>query len=104
MVPPTSVCNPAPIVPKMDRERTTIPRTTPSVRVTRKPSSSNCVVTMLFDTILPGLVPVASDVVPFCDASNYIALGGQYAHVGTAALGCPVERSSTVADPNHVRS
>jgi len=47
MLPPTSVCNPAPIVPKIERERTTIPRTTPSVRVTRNPSSSNCVVTML---------------------------------------------------------
>lgn len=53
MLPPTSVCNPAPIVPKIDRERTTIPRTTPSVLVTRKPSSSNCVVTMLCATIRP---------------------------------------------------
>ena len=51
MLPPTSVCSPAPIVPKIDRERTVIPRTTPSVRTTRKPSSSNCVVTMLCGTI-----------------------------------------------------
>ena len=40
---------------EIERERTTIPRTTPSVRVTRKPSSSNCVVTMLWATILPAL-------------------------------------------------
>ena len=39
-------------VPKIDRDRTVIPRTTPSVRTTRKPSSSNCVVTMLCRTAL----------------------------------------------------
>ena len=31
----------------MERKRTTIPRTTPNVRITRKPSSSNWVVTIL---------------------------------------------------------
>ena len=41
------------LVTQIDRERTVIPRTTPSVRVTRKPSSSNCVVTMLCATIRP---------------------------------------------------
>jgi len=46
---------PRSMVPKMDRDRTTIPRTTPSVRTTRKPSSSNCVVTMLCWTIRPAV-------------------------------------------------
>ena len=34
------------IVPKIERERTVMPRTTPSVRTTRNPSSVNAVVTM----------------------------------------------------------
>ena len=35
MFPPTRVCSEPPIVPKIDRERTVIPRTTPRVRLTR---------------------------------------------------------------------
>src|ERR1017187_2872590 len=45
MLPPTMVCKLAPMVPTMERERTTIPRTTPRLRFTRKPGSSNAVVT-----------------------------------------------------------
>src|SRR5664280_1201387 len=45
MLPPTMVCKLAPRVPTMERERTTIPRTTPRLRFTRKPGSSNAVVT-----------------------------------------------------------
>src|SRR5438270_7979118 len=46
MLPPTRVCNPAPIVPKIERERTMMPRTTPNVFRIRYPSSSNAVVVM----------------------------------------------------------
>src|SRR5437764_11661184 len=46
MLPPTSVCKPAPIVPKIERERTMMPRTTPNVFTIRYPSSSNAVVVM----------------------------------------------------------
>src|SRR6266404_2481978 len=46
MLPPTSVCNPAPMVPKIERERTMMPRTTPNVFTIRFPSSSNAVVVM----------------------------------------------------------
>jgi hypothetical protein len=35
MLPPTSVCSDPPMVPKIDRDRTMMPRTTPSVRVIR---------------------------------------------------------------------
>jgi hypothetical protein len=35
MFPPTIVCKLAPMVPKIERDRTTIPRTTPKVFVTR---------------------------------------------------------------------
>src|SRR5437667_1841122 len=45
ILPPTMVCRLAPMVPKMERERTTIPRTTPRLRFTRKPGRSNAVVT-----------------------------------------------------------
>src|ERR1019366_5604638 len=45
MLPPTMVCKLAPMVPTMERERTTIPRTTPRLRFTRKPGSSHAVVT-----------------------------------------------------------
>src|SRR5438270_13997476 len=46
MLPPTSVCKPAPMVPKIERERTIMPRTTPNVFTIRYPSSSNAVVVM----------------------------------------------------------
>src|SRR6267143_979739 len=46
MLPPTRVCKPAPIVPKIERERTMMPRTTPNVFTIRYPSSSNAVVVM----------------------------------------------------------
>src|SRR5437588_3898757 len=46
MLPPTSVCKPAPMVPKIERERTMMPRTTPNVFTIRYPSSSNAVVVM----------------------------------------------------------
>src|SRR5487761_61360 len=49
--PPTIVCSDAPIFPKMLRERTMIPRTSPSVRTTRYPGSSNAVVTMPISTL-----------------------------------------------------
>src|SRR5579871_6897585 len=51
MFPPTMVCNPAPIVPTMERERTTIPRTIPRLRFTRKPGNSNAVVTFSCGTM-----------------------------------------------------
>ena len=44
MLPPTSVCSDAPIVPNTDRERTVTPRTTPRFWVIRNPSSPNAVV------------------------------------------------------------
>src|SRR5437588_8805530 len=43
MLPPTIVCNDAPIVPRTDRERTVTPRTTPSVLTVRHPSIVNAV-------------------------------------------------------------
>ena len=46
MLPPTIVWSVPPIVPKIERERTVMPRTTPKVRTIRKPSSVNAVVTM----------------------------------------------------------
>src|SRR6476619_516333 len=47
MLPPTSVCSDAPIVPTMLRERTTMPRTRPMFRTMRHPGSSKAVVTSL---------------------------------------------------------
>src|SRR4029453_4905073 len=47
VLPPTSVCSDAPIVPTMLRERTTMPRTRPMLRTMRQPGSSNAVVTSL---------------------------------------------------------
>src|SRR5438132_1392438 len=44
MLPPASVCSDAPIVPKIDRERTVMPRTTPRFLETRKPSRVKVVV------------------------------------------------------------
>ena len=46
MFPPTRVCNPAPMVPKIERERTMMPRTTPKVFTTRYPGNSKAVVVM----------------------------------------------------------
>src|SRR5271156_26742 len=46
MLPPTSVCRLAPRVPKTDRERTTIPRTTPRFLTILYPGSSRAVVTI----------------------------------------------------------
>ena len=45
MLPPKIVCNDAPIVPTMLRDRTTIPRTTPRFSMTSNPGSSKAVVT-----------------------------------------------------------
>src|SRR5215471_16604814 len=59
--PPTMVCSPAPIVPTIDRERTMIPRTTPRLRGTRYPGSSNAVVTAWCGTITSPLSPVDFD-------------------------------------------
>src|SRR5262245_12878206 len=50
MLPPTSVWNAAPMLPRMLRERTTMPRTTPRFRVTAWPGSSNAVVTIFGST------------------------------------------------------
>src|SRR4029079_1985767 len=44
MLPPISVCRPAPIEPITDRDRTVMPRTTPSDFVVRYPSSAFAVV------------------------------------------------------------
>jgi hypothetical protein len=49
MLPPTSVCNDAPSVPTIDRERTVIPRTTPSVLVVRYPSRPSAVVVIAWE-------------------------------------------------------
>lgn len=46
MLPPTSVCSPAPIVPNSDRDLTIIPLTSPMLRVTRQPSRVKVVVTI----------------------------------------------------------
>src|SRR5271170_1529131 len=46
MLPPTSVCRLAPRVPKTDRERTMMPRTTPRFLTILYPGSSSAVVTM----------------------------------------------------------
>src|SRR6516165_12170361 len=56
MLPPTRVCSPAPIVPTIERDLTTIPRTTPRLRLTRKPGNSNAVVTHSEGT-MPGSDP-----------------------------------------------
>src|SRR5207249_10511304 len=44
MLPPTSVCSEAPMVPSTDRDRTVMPRTTPSDLVVRYPSIVSVVV------------------------------------------------------------
>src|ERR1035441_8399194 len=51
ILPPIMVCKPAPMVPTMERERTTMPRTTPRLRVTRQPGSSKAVVTFSWGTM-----------------------------------------------------
>src|SRR5215472_1877354 len=61
MLPPTMVCRLAPIVPTMERERTTIPRTTPRLRLTRKPGNSNAVVTYSCGTMPASYTPVDFD-------------------------------------------
>src|ERR1700686_5116605 len=47
ILPPTRVWRPAPMVPKIERDRTIMPRTNPSVCTTSWPCSSNWVVVML---------------------------------------------------------
>jgi hypothetical protein len=44
MLPPSRVCSEPPIVPKMERDRTVIPRTTPRFWATLYPSTVNVVV------------------------------------------------------------
>src|SRR5579885_2821275 len=61
MLPPTIVCNPAPIVPNSERERTTIPRTTPRFCLIRYPGSSNAVVTFSCGTMHFSFAPVDQD-------------------------------------------
>src|SRR5450432_389032 len=61
MLPPTMVCRLAPKVPTMERERTTMPRTTPRLRFTRKPYSSNAVVTFSWGTTSASRAPVDFD-------------------------------------------
>src|SRR4051812_35985551 len=48
MLPPNSVCRPAPMVPNTERDRTTTPRTTPRFSTTRWPATSKPVVVMLY--------------------------------------------------------
>src|ERR1700678_683564 len=55
MFPPNSVCNDAPILPTMERERTMMPRTMPSVFDIRKTSRVKAVVVM--DSCIPGFCP-----------------------------------------------
>src|SRR6185312_16082510 len=50
MLPPISVCSPAPIEPITDRDRTVMPRTTPSDFVVRYPSSAFAVVVIARDS------------------------------------------------------
>ena len=59
MSPPTSVCSPAPIVPNTERERTMLPRTTPSVLSIRYPSSVNAVVVIACEMAADMTLPVA---------------------------------------------
>src|SRR5437867_2798462 len=61
MLPPTMVCRPAPIVPTIDRERTTMPLTTPRLRRMRKPGRSNAVVTCSCFTMPVSYAPVDLD-------------------------------------------
>src|SRR5690348_5445270 len=61
MFPPTIVCSPAPMVPNRERERTTMPRTTPRLRAIRAPGRSNAVVTFSWDTMLVSDPPVDFD-------------------------------------------
>src|SRR5947208_5044202 len=62
MLPPTSVCKPAPIVPTIDRERTMIPRTTPSVLTIRWPLSSKPVVVVAaFMSFYSGIAAAAQN-------------------------------------------
>ncbi|HXO05149.1 MAG TPA: hypothetical protein VN884_05915 [Candidatus Sulfotelmatobacter sp.] len=56
---PECVSSEAPIVPNRLRERTVIPRTSPMLRTTRYPGSSNAVVTM-FSFTLTSIVPPLS--------------------------------------------
>src|SRR5881296_1688173 len=44
MFPPNRLWMPAPMLPTIERERTMMPRTTPSDLLTRKPGNSNAVV------------------------------------------------------------
>src|SRR5690349_6445269 len=55
------VCNPAPMVPTIERDRTTIPRTTPRFRLIRNPGSSNAVVTYSCGTMPASYTPVDLD-------------------------------------------
>src|SRR5215831_5521641 len=51
ILPPKRVWIPAPIFPTMERDRTVIPRTSPSCLVIRYPPSSNAVVTSAWSTV-----------------------------------------------------
>src|ERR1700685_2944277 len=51
MFPPTILCKAAPTLPTMLRERTTMPRTMPRLRVMRCPGSSNAVVTIVVEML-----------------------------------------------------
>src|SRR5271170_3153898 len=53
ILPPTSVSSEAPRVPRMLRERTVTPRTSPKVLTTRYPGKSNVVVTIFGLTLTP---------------------------------------------------
>jgi hypothetical protein len=52
MLPPIRVCKPPPIVPMIERERTTIPRVIPLLLVMRYPGSSNAVVSIVFSILI----------------------------------------------------
>src|ERR1700683_5498036 len=68
MLPPTIVWKPAPMVPKIDLERTMMPRTIPKLRVILKPSNWKAVVTRSW--VMDRL---------------FHAKGGQWVHVDCAA-------------------
>src|SRR5579885_39399 len=97
MLPPTIVCSPAPIVPTMERERTTMPRTIPRLRLTRKPGSSNAVVTYSCGTMPASYPPVD------LDDRRILLHDGLFQLVADAVASGAVDAALGLVAPHHQR-
>src|SRR5471032_1563939 len=89
MSPPKSVWMPAPMLPTMERERTTMPRTVPSSLVTRKPVRVKAVVLCMGNIFLPRMSTDRHGGKP-CRRRAARGRGGRYsteAHFRRVALG-----------------